>query len=123
MVSKMEKLKNYKNDFELGDTVWVNCSHQGPLPKSAIKAIEKATDLKKNPSNLDDSLFKDVPNNLKLKLAQLVNASSNNIILGNSATYFVHLLAEGIPWKKGDEIIVTKGDFPTNILSWLPLQK
>ena len=116
-------MKTYKDDFNLSDTIWLNCSHQGPLPQNAIKSIEVATALKANPSRLNTSLFFEVPVELKNNLAKLVNSSSDNIILGNSATYFVHLLAEGLPWKKGDEIILAKGDFPTNILSWLPLRK
>ena len=116
-------MKSYKKDFDLGETVWINCSHQGPLPTAAVEAIHQATRLKTNPSHLENSLFSKVPSDLKNTLAELVNSSPENIVLGNSATYFVHLLAEGLSWKKGDEIILANGDFPTNILSWLPLKK
>jgi len=114
---------NYKTDFNLANTIWLNCAHQGPLPLVAIEAIKIAASLKQNPSQLTNSLFTSVPLELKRSLAKLINANPDEIILGNSATYTVHLLAQGIQWQKGDEIIVVKGDFPVNILSWLPLQK
>ena len=119
----MEKIKTYKTDFALGDTVWFNCSHQGPLPVNSVRAISEATALKTDPSRLSTYLFSKVPLDLKKALSEILHSSPDNIVLGNSATYFVHLLAEGLPWKKNDEIILAKGDFPTNILSWLPLRK
>jgi selenocysteine lyase/cysteine desulfurase len=33
------------------------------------------------------------------------------------------LLANGIPWKQSDEVLLVGGDFPANILPWLALRK
>jgi selenocysteine lyase/cysteine desulfurase len=43
--------------------------------------------------------------------------------LGNSASYGLHLLANGIRWSPGDEILLVEGDFPSDILPWLYLKK
>lgn len=120
-LTTMNIAADYKSDFQLGQTTWVNCSHQGPFPFPTLEAIAQATAMKANPATLDNRLFMSVPQALKASLAKLFCASAEQIVLGNSGTYYVHLLAECLNWQEGDEIIVLKGDFPTNILSWLPL--
>ena len=112
------------NNFRLKNTVWLNASEQGPLPNAALDAACRAIGLKVNPSLFRVSDFSDVPMQMKQTLARLINADdANDMVLGNSATYMVRLLAEGFPFEKGDEILVEQGDFPTDILSWLPLRK
>jgi selenocysteine lyase/cysteine desulfurase len=43
--------------------------------------------------------------------------------LGNSASYGLHLLANGFPWKPGDEVVLVRGDFPSVTLPWLALER
>jgi len=42
--------------------VWINCSHQGPLPRVAREAAAEAVAIKTAPHRLaNSSLFSDVP--------------------------------------------------------------
>ena len=59
---------------------------------------------------------------LKKALGQLTNAPAEDIILGNSTSNGIHLLANGIPWRAGDEVLLVEGNFPANILPWLGLR-
>ena len=56
-------------------------------------------------------------------LGRLIGAPAEQIILGNSTSYGVHLLANGLPWRDGDEVLLVDGDFPTSILPWLDLKR
>lgn len=115
---------NYAEDFGPFSAVWLNASHQGALPKVAVSALEEAIEWKRSPQHLATSdLFSRVPEQLRQALGKLINAPPEDVILGNSASYGLHLLANGIPWRAGDEVLVVKGDFPCNILPWLALEK
>ena len=115
---------NYFKDFNLNkNIIWLNCAHQGPLPKVALRKAHEAIRMKESPNRISDEDFFAVPQKLKNALASLINADPQNIVLGNSATFTVHLLANGIKFSSGDEILLVKGDFPTNYYSWLELQK
>lgn len=103
--------------------VWLNCAHQGPLPRIAAKAVQEALAQKISPHLIVDSAFQDVPNHLKNALARLIGASPADIILANSTSYGLHLLANGITWRVGDEVLLVEGDFPADILPWLGLRK
>lgn len=103
--------------------IWLNCAHQGPLPQCAEQEAIEAIKWKTLPYELTTERFNDVPIRLKGVLAQLTRVHHDEIILGNSASYGLHLLANGVRWEKGDEILLVKGDFPSNILPWLALEK
>lgn len=116
--------EQYHRDFgQFGDRIWINCAHQGPLPSVAVEAAHNAIAWKVTPYELTSERFSSVPMRLKQALARLIRASTDEIVLGNSASYGLHLLANGIPWHSGDEVLLVHGDFPADILPWLALEK
>ena len=118
------KNKDFSKDFgTFEDRIWLNCAHQGPIPNTAVEEAEKALSWKTAPFYLDDESFTKIPERLKLALGRLVGVPADQIILTNSTSYGLHLLANGIPFKKGDEILLIEGDFPANVLPWLALKK
>lgn len=115
---------NFSQDFGPFDhKIWLNTAHQGALPRVAVEQAHEAIAWKIAPYNLTTDRFSAVPPRLKQALGRLIDAPADDIILGNSASYGLHLLANGIRWQAGDEVLLMKGDFPSAILPWLGLQK
>ena len=102
--------------------VWLNAAHQGPLPRDAVEAAKRAVRRKIQPHLIEDEDFHRTPARLRAALARLVNASENDIVLGNSASYGLHLIANGLAWRRGDEVLVPDDDFPASILPWTVLE-
>jgi cysteine desulfurase / selenocysteine lyase len=100
----------------------LNTAHQGPLPKVAIECARTALKQKARPYLLRDEDFFEVPRKLRSALSKLINAAPEDIILGNSTTYGLDLLANGMRWQHADEVLVVDGDFPASIFPWLVLQ-
>jgi len=116
--------KEYKNDFmPFEGRVWLNSASEGPLPRVSLEALQEAARWKALPYNLTLAKFREVPAGLKKAAARLFQVSAEDMILGNSATYGIHLLAHGLPLEKGDEVLVMQNDFPVDILPWLFLEK
>jgi hypothetical protein len=101
--------------------VWLDCAHQGPLPRAAAEAAGAAIEQKVSPHLIRDDAFWDVPFQLKETIGSLINAPADELILGNSTSYGLNLLAQGLPWNSGDEVLVVEGDFPASVVTWLPL--
>ena len=54
-------------------------------------------------------------------IADLVGAEQSDIILGNSASYGIDLLAHGLEWNSGDEVLHVEGEFPASVFPWLAM--
>ncbi|HEV3462505.1 MAG TPA: aminotransferase class V-fold PLP-dependent enzyme [Actinomycetota bacterium] len=100
---------------------WLNCAHQGPLPLVAVAAAERALADKLAPHRLGDEAFAEVPARLKDALGRLAGVPPEEAILGNSTSYGLQLLVQGVDWRQGDEVLLVDGDFPATIVPWLPL--
>jgi selenocysteine lyase/cysteine desulfurase len=102
--------------------VWLNCAHQGPLPRVAAEEAREAVAWKMRPFELTGERFASVPARLRRALGQLIGVDGDEVVLGNSASYGVHLLANGLPWSHGDDVLLVRGDFPSNLLPWQALE-
>ena len=98
--------------------VWLNTAHQGPVPHSAVEATVQAAALKAAPHRIRDEDFRAVPERLRGLLGRLVGSPPEQIVLGNSTSYGLHLIANGLPWQDGDEVLVIEGDYPATVLPW-----
>ena len=103
--------------------VWLNTAHQGPLPRVAADAARLAVAEKCDPRRMAEDSFFAVPRRLRATLGRLVGADAAQIVLGNSTSYGLNLLAHGLPLRAGDEVLVVEGDFPASVYPWLPLQR
>lgn len=117
--------ERFRTEFALEeDSVWLNTAHQGRLPRSAAAALAEAVEWKLHPAELTASeRFSAVPARLRRALARLLGAREEDVVLANSASYGLHLIARGLPLEAGDEVVVAANDFPSDILPWLPLRE
>jgi cysteine desulfurase/selenocysteine lyase len=53
--------------------------------------------------------------------ARLVNAENEEIAFVSNTTSGIHLVAEGFPWREGDNVVVPENEFPSNSFPWLNL--
>jgi selenocysteine lyase/cysteine desulfurase len=97
---------------------WLNTAHQGPLPRPAVEASSHAAALKAAPHRIGDADFSVVPERLRALLGELVGSPAEQIVLGNSTSHGLHLIANGLPWADGDEVLVIEGDYPATVLPW-----
>jgi selenocysteine lyase/cysteine desulfurase len=105
-----------------GGRAWFNTAHQGPLPRVAVAATQYAAQLKAAPHLIRDDDFGDVPERMRTMLAELVGGSPEQIVLGNSTSYGLHLIANGLDWHDGDEVLTIDGDYPATVLPWRRLE-
>jgi selenocysteine lyase/cysteine desulfurase len=86
-------------------------------------ATQEALEQKTTPHLIRDDDFTIVPNALKSSIGRLIGTSAEDIILGNSASYGMHVLRNGIRWGAGDEVLLVSGDFPATVYPWLGLKE
>src|ERR1019366_6673222 len=50
-----------------------------------------------------------------------VGGRPDEVVLGNSTSHGLHLIANGLRWRAGDEVLLVRGDYPATVLPWLRL--
>ena len=79
---------------------WVKFQNQGPaLPHVAAKMNEK---------------FEET----RAKVATAFNADSSEIVLGENTTVGINVVANGLDWEAGDNIILSNEEHPGNLIPW-----
>jgi cysteine desulfurase / selenocysteine lyase len=119
----VESAADWSRDFgpfgnERETRIWLNAAHQGPLPRVAVEEALNALSLKRDPHLITDESFVIVPQRLRTALGHLIGVRPEDVILGNSASHGLQLLASGMPWRSGDEILVVANEFPATIFPW-----
>ena len=111
-------------DFgDFGGRVWLDTAHQGALPLPAADEARAAVQSKVSPAELPLARFLEVPARLRKALGRLLDVPPEEVILANSASYGLNVVAQGFPWRAGDEVIVVAGGFPADIFPWLVLEE
>ncbi len=106
------------------ERVWLNASHQGPLPDRAADAARQMVAWKQQPHHMSTPApFTEIPARLRGVLAQLLGAHTDEVALANSSSYGLHLISNGLDLVAGDEVIVAANDFPSDVLPWLRLRE
>lgn len=112
----------WKNDFDLGDTVYLNGANHGPFPRRTIAAVLEALEWKRDPSLIDDSVYFSLPDRIRAAAAPFLGAGPDEIAITSGASTGVSLVAQGLDWQPGDHVVVPAGEFPANYLPWAALR-
>jgi len=59
----------------------------------------------------------------KSSLGKMINCSANNIAFTDNTTNGLNILAQGLKWNEGDEIILNDLEFPANVYPFLNLKE
>ena len=114
-----------RKDFEhlkIG-RIYFNHSSLGPMPISVAQRVKEY--INERSGNEVDNLLKILKmiNELKTKLAVLLNCKANRIAFCENVSSAMSLLANGLKWQKGDRIILGDIEFPSNVYPFLNLKK
>lgn len=113
-----------KDEFNLSDEIiYLNHAAVAPWPKSTTQAVtDFATE-----NNIYGATYypkwNDVESNLRLNLAKLINAqSADDIALVKNTSEALSMVAYGLDWSSGDNVVSSDEEFPSNRIVWQSLE-
>ena len=101
--------------------VYLNVAAQAPMPRVAIAAAERALAAKKTPHIVPESDYFGLSNRVRASLASLIGGQAEEIALTTGASAGPATLAMVLPWRAGDEVLTTTGEFPLQFSVWGPM--
>jgi len=104
---------------------WVYMDHAAvsPLTRDMVYGLSmRADDIMENGfTNAAD--WKEDAIQARLMYSQLLGSLPDEIAFINSTAEGVNLIANGIEWKTGDNVVLTNVDYPANIYPWMNQQR
>ncbi len=107
--------------FDFDGFTYLNCAYHGPMPRVADEALAAAIALRRNPAYIRNEHHFSFPDAYRRAVAVLLNAGPATVSITDSATRGFMVLANGLAWSAGDEVVIPRDEFPSNRLPWLSL--
>jgi len=112
---------DWRSDWHEMGVAYLNVAAQAPMPRVAIAAAERALAAKKTPHIVPESSYFELSHRVRASLASLVGGQPEEIALTTGASAGPATLAMTLPWRAGDEVLTTTGEFPLQYTVWGPM--
>jgi cysteine desulfurase/selenocysteine lyase len=101
---------------------YIHMNHAGVSPMSlrAAAAVEQVVEASLN-RKYRDRWAQDEADRVRALVGRLINGSSDSIALTRSTAHGISLLAQGLDWKQGDNVVGAHGEYPANVYPWMAL--
>jgi cysteine desulfurase/selenocysteine lyase len=100
---------------------YLNHASYGPLPRANVQAAAAFIhDMSETKLNLPD-YWGEETDAVRAKAARLINCQADDIALLKNTTEGLCLVAQGIDWQPGDQVITYELEFPSDVYPWISL--
>jgi len=104
--------------------IYVNHAAVAPWPLRTVEAVKNFADENGAVGSRHYEQWIKLEQTLKNNLATLINAaSSDEIALLKNTSEGLSIIAKGIEWQAGDNIVISNQEFPSNYIVWEALQR
>lgn len=104
---------------------WAYFDHAcvAPIPQSAADAIAKWSSEALLEGDVCWKVWENQHEQLRDLAARLTNARREEVALLPNTTFGINLVADGLDWRDGDNVVLPAHEFPSNVYPWLALEK
>lgn len=111
-----------KTEFPVAER-WAYFDHAAvaPLPKRAGDVLRAWTEQQERDGVVAWPEWERKLELIRGDVARLINADADEVAFVNSTTHGISLVAEGFPWREGDNVVSAAEEYPSNLYPWLNL--
>lgn len=110
----------FEHEFKLAeDLCYLNHAAVAPWPQRTVAAVRRFAEENGRAGSQHYSRWLETEQQLREQLRQLINAdSTDEIALLKNTSEGLSVVAYGLDWRAGDEIVITDKEFPSNRIVW-----
>lgn len=107
-------------EFQLDtDLIYLNHAAVAPWPKRTVAAVQEFAEQNGRRGAADYGAWLRTEERLRHRLARLINATSaNDIALVKNTSEALSIVATGLDWQAGDNLVSIAQEFPSNRIVW-----
>ncbi|MGE5444285.1 MAG: aminotransferase class V-fold PLP-dependent enzyme [Ignavibacteriales bacterium] len=120
----IKSLESYRDEFPVTDN-FVYLDHAGVAPVSlrVKRAVEEFISDATEFGAFNYTSWTKRVEEIRRKSAALIGAEPEEVAFVKNTSHGISIVAQGLDWKEGDNLIVYEKEFPSNIYPWLNLKK
>lgn len=103
--------------------VYLNHAANGPLPRPVARTLHDYVDDTSNFGNINFARWSEYERGAHRRLASLIHVRPDQVAMTASTGDGLMMVANGLDWRPGDNIISAECEFPSNVYPWLNLQE
>src|SRR3990170_2235247 len=122
--SDKKSLETYRDEFPVTkDYVYLDHAGVAPVSLRVKRALESFLNEASESGMFNYKSWMDGVQEIRKKSAILVAADPEEIAFVKNTSQGISIVAEGLDWKEGDNLLICEKDFPSNIYPWLNLKR
>ena len=94
-----------------------------PLPQPGVDALARYWHDQSTQGVLSEPYYSEAIEQARHKMAALIGAEPSEIGWVQSTATAIELVAYGLDWREGDNVVTVYGEFPANVYPWLGLKR
>ena len=118
-------LRACRDEFPIRATrIYLNNASIGPAPTRVVAAVDRfLADVRDHGDAHYEDWCRHVDGVLKPKIARLIGAEAGEIAFVKNTTEGLALVANGLDWRPGDNVLVPDIEYPSNVYCWMNLAR
>lgn len=102
---------------------YLNHAACSPLPAPGTAALAKYWAHQSTEGVLSEPQYHPVIDRAREKMARLIGADLAEIGWVQNTSSALNMVANGLEWERGDNVVTVQGEFPANVYPWLGLER
>ena len=116
--------ESYRREFPVTQKyIYLDHSGVSPLPLRVKSAIETFLSESTHGGAFHYPKWAQQVVEIRRSCARLINAQPDEIAFVKSTSHGLSIVAEGLDWEPGDNVLIYEKEFPSNIYTWLNLRR
>lgn len=117
-------ISRYRNEFPVtGKFIYLDHAGVAPISRRVEKAVSGfAAEMAENGAFLYPEWSQKVAG-IRKRCAELIHAKDDEVAFVRSTSHGLSLVAEGIKWNKGENVLIYEKEFPSNLYPWEHIQR
>lgn len=119
-----QTIESYREEFPIIKS-FVYLDHAGvaPVSLSVKRAVDKFLEEAAEHAILKYQQWMDRVEEVRVTCARLVGSQPEEIAFVKNTSHGLSIVAEGLDWKEGDNLLICEREFPSNVYTWLNLER
>ncbi|MBF6611766.1 MAG: aminotransferase class V-fold PLP-dependent enzyme [Chloroflexi bacterium] len=115
-------ISEYRRLFPVTEEyAYLNHAACSPLPRPGTDALARYWGEQGTKGVLSEPEYFPVVDYAREKMARLIGADSYEVGWVQNTASAMNLVANGLTWQRGDNVVTVQGEFPANVYPWLGL--